>query len=136
MGSFSQTLDAHRLIHYTQENGPKGANVKVLDSLYHSYFEEGQPPAAIETLLNAAKAGGLDETAVKQYLESSADRITIKNKIRRVNGEIDGVPYIIICGSAVLVRLTVGRKRDFTIEGAVEEEKYLKTFIQVAKEFN
>jgi predicted DsbA family dithiol-disulfide isomerase len=86
--------------------------------------------------LNAAKAGGLDETAVKQYLESSADRITIKNKIRRVNGEIDGVPYIIICGSAVLVRLTVGRKRDFTIEGAVEEEKYLKTFIQVAKEFN
>jgi len=30
----------------------------------------------------------------------------------------------------------LGRKRDFTIEGAVEEDKYLKTFIQVDKEFN
>jgi predicted DsbA family dithiol-disulfide isomerase len=43
-----------------------------------------------------------------------------------MNGDIDGVPHIVICG----------RRRDFTIEGAVEEDKYVKTFLQVDKEFN
>jgi len=52
--------------------------------------------------------------------------MTVKNAIRRTDGEIDGVPHIVVCG----------RKRDFTISGAVEEEKYLQTFIQVDKEFN
>jgi predicted DsbA family dithiol-disulfide isomerase len=79
----------------------------------------------METLMKAAKDAGLNETEVKEFLESGEDRMTIKNQIR-MNGDIDGVPHIVICG----------RKRDFTIEGAVEEEKYVKTFVQVDKEFN
>jgi len=53
----------------------------------------------MDTLMKAAKAGGLDENEVKEYLESGEDKMTIKNQIRRTNGEIDGVPYIVICGS-------------------------------------
>jgi predicted DsbA family dithiol-disulfide isomerase len=79
----------------------------------------------METLMKAAKDAGLNETEVKEFLESGEDRMTIKNQIR-MNGDIDGVPHIVICG----------RKRDFTIEGAIEEEKYIKTFVQVNKEFN
>jgi predicted DsbA family dithiol-disulfide isomerase len=52
----------------------------------------------METLLKAAREAGLDETNAKKYLESGEDRMTVKNKIRMVDGEIDGVPYIIICG--------------------------------------
>jgi predicted DsbA family dithiol-disulfide isomerase len=93
------TIDAHRLLHYAQERGPKGSNVKVLDSLYKSYFEEAQPPASKETLMKAAKEGGLNETEVAEFLESGEDRMTIKNAIRRTSPEVDGVPHIVICGS-------------------------------------
>jgi len=48
--------------------------------------------------LKAAREGGLDESQVKEYLESGEDRVTIKNQIRMSNDEIDGVPYIVICG--------------------------------------
>lgn len=75
--------------------------------------------------MKAAKDAGLNEKDVKEFLDSGEDRMTIKNQIR-MNGDIDGVPHIIICG----------RRRDFTIEGAVEEDKYVKTFLQVDKEFN
>ena len=74
--------------------------MKVLDSLYKSYFEEGQPPATMKTLMKAARDGGLDEKEVKEYLESGEDKFTIKNKIRMVDGDIDGVPYIVICGKS------------------------------------
>jgi predicted DsbA family dithiol-disulfide isomerase len=66
--------------------------------LYKSYFEDAQPPASMETLMKAAKDGGLDEQKVKEYLESGEDKFTIKNKIRMVDGDIEGVPYIVICG--------------------------------------
>jgi predicted DsbA family dithiol-disulfide isomerase len=66
--------------------------------LYKSYFEEGQPPASLETLLKAAREGSLNEVEVRQFLESGEDRMTVKNAIRRVNGDIDGVPHIVICG--------------------------------------
>ena len=78
----------------------------------------------METLLEAAKDAGLDETKVIQYLESGEDRTTVKNQIRTTNVEIDGVPHMVICG----------RKRDFKIDGA--EEKYINTFIQVDNEIN
>jgi predicted DsbA family dithiol-disulfide isomerase len=91
----------------------------------------------METLMKAAKDGGLDEKEVKEYLESGEDKFTIKNKIRMVDGDIDGVPYIVICGKSHIDKdLHLGRKRDFTVQGAVEEDKYIKTFIQVEKEFN
>jgi predicted DsbA family dithiol-disulfide isomerase len=98
-GIITPTIDAHRLLHYAQENGPSGSNVKVLDSLYKSYFEDAQPPASMETLMKAAKAGDLNETEVKEFLESGEDRMTVKNKIRMAGGEINGVPHIVICGS-------------------------------------
>ena len=105
--------------------------------MYKSYFEDAQPPASIETLMKAAKAGGLDEKEVKEFLESGEDTMTIKNQIRRTNSKIDGVPHIVICGTgSCSPNWLLGRKRNFTIDGAVEEEKYIKTFIQVDKEFN
>jgi predicted DsbA family dithiol-disulfide isomerase len=80
----------------------------------------------METLTKAARDADLNEAEVKDFLESGEDRMTVKNQIRMANGEIDGVPHIVI----------YGRKRDFTIDGAVEEEKYVQTFILVDKEFN
>jgi len=73
--------------------------MKALDSLYKSYFEDAQSPSSMETLLKAARDAGLNEAEVKEYLESGEDRMTIKNKIRMVNGDIDGVPHIVICGT-------------------------------------
>ena len=125
-GIITPTIEAHRLIYYAQENGPKGSNVKALTASYKSYFEDAQPPASMGTLPKTANTAGLDEVKVKEYLESGEDKMTIKNQIRMTNGEIDGVPHIVICG----------RKRDFKIDGAVDEEKYINTFIQVGKEFN
>ena len=88
--------------------------------------------------MKAAKDGGLNEKEVKEYLESGEDSFTIKNKIRMGNGDIDGVPYVVICGTSsdIVQDSHPGRKRDFTVQGAVEEDKYIKTFIQVDKEFS
>lgn len=54
--------------------------------------------------MKAANDGGLDERKVKEYLESGEDKFTIKNKIRMVDGDIDGVPYIVICGMVLISR--------------------------------
>jgi predicted DsbA family dithiol-disulfide isomerase len=56
--------------------------------------------------LKAARDAGLNESEVKAFLDSGEDRTTVKNKIRMANGEIDGVPHIIICGNTLSVNLT------------------------------
>jgi predicted DsbA family dithiol-disulfide isomerase len=55
-------IEARRLIHYAQENGQKGSNFKVLDSLYKSYLVDAEVRASMETLLKPAKATELDES--------------------------------------------------------------------------
>jgi predicted DsbA family dithiol-disulfide isomerase len=86
--------------------------------------------------MKAAREGGLNESEVAAYLESGDDRISIKSAMRRADGELDGVPYIVICGLPLDRILISGRRRDFKISGTVKEDQYLKTFIQVDKEFN
>ena len=53
----------------------------------------------METLMEAAKAGGLDEKEVQEYLQSGEDKMAIRSQIQRTNAEIEGVPHIVICGT-------------------------------------
>lgn len=54
-GTVANTLQAHRIIQYFQEEkGPEVAD-KLVNSLYHQYFEEEKHPSSESTLLEACK---------------------------------------------------------------------------------
>jgi predicted DsbA family dithiol-disulfide isomerase len=54
-GTVANTLQAHRMIQYFQEEkGPEVAD-KLVNSLYHQYFEEEKHPSSESTLLEACK---------------------------------------------------------------------------------
>ncbi|SLM35127.1 Thioredoxin-like fold [Lasallia pustulata] len=124
-GTVANTLDAHRLIQHYQEKGPEVAD-KIVNSLYHQYFESAQHPSSTSTLLTAAIAAGIPDADAKAFIEDEYEGLQeVKMLIREQAGNgIDSVPYVVV----------EGRRRDFTLEGAKEVVDYLKTLEQVAKE--
>ncbi|KAL9011450.1 MAG: hypothetical protein Q9173_003711, partial [Seirophora scorigena] len=73
-GTVANTFNAHRLIQHYQEIGPEVADT-IVNSLYAQYFTRRAHPSAPETLLEAAKAAGIDRSAAEAF----------------VNGEYEGL---------------------------------------------
>jgi len=125
-GPIANTLPAHRIIQYFQENkGPKVAD-KLIKALYKLYFEDQQHPSSNETLLAACKDAGIpDNEATKVVEDESEGLVDTKAALQeqRSNG-IDSVPYVMI----------EGRRRDITLVGAKEVADYVKALQTVIKE--
>ncbi|CZR53441.1 uncharacterized protein PAC_03319 [Phialocephala subalpina] len=125
-GTVANTLQAHRVIQYFQESkGPETAD-KLVNSLYKQYFEEEKHPSSHETLLQACKDAGIDETEAKKVIEDESEGLQdTKMKIREQAGNgVDSVPFVMI----------EGKRRDITILGANEVEDYMKALQQIVKE--
>jgi len=125
-GTFANTMDAHRMIQYYQEEmGPETVD-KIVNSLYAQYFESEASPSSHDTLLKAARDAGIVETEAEAFIgDEYKFLLETKMLIREQAGNgIDSVPYIVL----------EGRRRNFTIEGAKEVEEYLKEFEKVVKE--
>ncbi|KAJ2716906.1 hypothetical protein H4R19_000349 [Coemansia spiralis] len=96
-GKLSNTLDAHRLIHYARLQGGSAAESSVVESLLHRYFELEQDIGDTDTLLAAAADAGLDSPVVAEYLQSTDGIQAVKTKIAAVAKlGINGVPFYII----------------------------------------
>ncbi|KAI4113490.1 MAG: hypothetical protein LQ345_005542, partial [Seirophora villosa] len=68
-GTMANTFDAHRLLqHYQEELGPEVADT-IVNSLYAQYFTQRAHPSAPETLLEAAKAAGVDRSAAEAFIK-------------------------------------------------------------------
>ncbi|KAI4621308.1 uncharacterized protein J4E87_006936 [Alternaria ethzedia] len=125
-GVVANTLHAHRMLQYLQNNKEDGAALEAVKSLYTQYFEQRAHPSSTETLVKACTAAGLgEEEAVKLVEDSDEELRETKAAIREQAGNgVDSVPYVVF----------EGRKRDFTCVGAKSVAEYEKVLAQVAKE--
>ncbi len=90
------TFDAHRLLHWAEQEGRQMA---LKHALFDAYFTQGRNPADHEVLVSAAEAAGLDGTAAREVLSSGryATEVRDAEQLWRSRG-IDAVPAIVIDG--------------------------------------
>ncbi|KAI3400120.1 hypothetical protein diail_4351 [Diaporthe ilicicola] len=125
-GEIADTLQAHRVIQYFQEEMGADTADRLVDALYRMYFEGEKSPSSRETLTAACVEAGIDgqraKTAVEDESEGAAE---VKAALREsVANDIDSVPHIVF----------EGRRRDLTLVGAKEVHEYIKAMETIAKE--
>jgi predicted DsbA family dithiol-disulfide isomerase len=113
------TLAAHRLLHYAEQNGRQD---EVSEELFRAYFIEGANLTDIDTLAGIGAKAGLDRDAVAAYLASNTDRDLIAaSDVDARNSGIGGVPYFIF-------------NRKIGVSGAQDPEALLDAMEQALKE--
>lgn len=126
VGDIADTLQAHRVIQYFQEEaGAETAN-RLVDALYRKYFEEEQSPSSSETLVAACLEAGIEEGKARAVVEDESEgKIEVTAALREsVTNGIDSVPHIVF----------EGRRRDLTLVGAKEVHEYVRAMETIAKE--
>jgi predicted DsbA family dithiol-disulfide isomerase len=87
------TLEAHRLLHYAEQQGRQD---EVAEELFKAYFVDGADITDPETLASVAAQAGLDREKVSAYLASDTDRDAIQQAdIDARNAVVGGVPFFI-----------------------------------------
>ncbi len=88
------TFDAHRLLHWAEE---EGRQLALKEALFKAYFTDGENPGSHEVLTRVAGEIGLDVARAKQILASSeyTDEVRQRQQFYRQQG-ISSVPAIII----------------------------------------
>ena len=97
----ANTLDAHRLIHWAQQQGPAGG---LVERLYVAQFVNGEHVGDRELLVTAAAECGYDAAAARTFLESGAarDEVIAEERAAREHG-VHSVPTFIVDGRIVVV---------------------------------
>ncbi|MGR3501373.1 DsbA family oxidoreductase [Pseudaestuariivita sp.] len=90
------TMDAHRLIHWSGLEGKQG---EVVAALFRAYFEEGRDIGDAEVLADTADSVGMDAAVILKLLASDTDRadIAARDAEGRKMG-VTGVPCFIVNG--------------------------------------
>lgn len=88
------TLDAHRLIHWS---GLEGRQTAVVTRLFKAYFEDGRDIGDHGVLLEIAEGVGLDRDMIARLLGSTSDAedIQARDAHARVRG-VTGVPTFVV----------------------------------------
>src|SRR5215467_11116973 len=90
------TLDCHRLIRWSAENGDPA---RMKQRLMELYFTEGADLSDNEELVGAARDCGMDAHRVRQRLASAEDVETVTREAESAKAAgIDGVPCFILGG--------------------------------------
>ena len=94
------TINAHRLIHWS---GLEGFQTATVVALFKAYFIDGRDIGNIATLISIAKGIGLNESLIKRLLESDADKKIIEQRDRNSREKgVTGVPTFIVEDTHVL----------------------------------
>ena len=113
------TINAHRLLHYADQQGRQD---EVSEVLFRAYFIEGANITDIGVLADVGARAGLERSALADYLASDADRELVQSAdIEARSGGINGVPYFIFNNK-------VG------VSGAQEAETLLQAMLQAVGE--
>ncbi len=87
------TIDCHRLIHWSKEHGHQDA---LVERLFEMYFIEGKDIGDHAVLGEAAQDAGMDGEKVKELLDSDSDYDTIEQSIASAQKMgVQGVPCFI-----------------------------------------
>jgi predicted DsbA family dithiol-disulfide isomerase len=113
------TVNAHRLMHYADQQGRQD---EMAEELFKAYFIEGADLTRSETLADAAARAGFDRQAVLDYLNSDADADLVRSAdIEARNAGIGGVPFFIF-------------NRKVGVSGAQDPEALLEAMLQAEAE--
>jgi predicted DsbA family dithiol-disulfide isomerase len=97
----ANTLPAHRLAHWAQEQGPAEA---LIDRIYAGQFQRGEHIGDPAVLVAIAAECGYDPALVQEYLASDRDRETVLDQERKVHVMgINMVPTFILPGNRIIV---------------------------------
>ena len=87
------TLEAHRLLGYADDNGRQD---EVAEALFKAYFIEGVDLTNLAALADVGASAGLDREATLRFLESGDDREKVAQADVEARGAgIGGVPFFI-----------------------------------------
>jgi predicted DsbA family dithiol-disulfide isomerase len=112
------TLEAHRLLTYADEQGRQD---EVAEVLFKAYFIDGANLTDKDTLADIGARGGLDRETVRSYLDSDQDRERVSQAdIEARNAGIGGVPFFIF-------------NRRVGVSGAQEPDTLLRAMEQASR---
>ena len=113
------TVNAHRLLHYAEQQGKQDA---VAEVLFEAYFINGANITDIDTLAAVGAKGGLDLEQTRAWLASDAERdVVVRADEEARNAGIGGVPFFIF-------------NRRVGVSGAQEADTLLQAMEQAQKE--
>lgn len=116
---YANTFDAHRLAQYAKENG-KGD--ELTERLFYAHFTESKLISDHETLIDLAKEVGLDESEVKDVLETNKFTEEVEADIEMArNIGVQGVPFFVF-------------NRKYAVSGAQPTETFLAALEKVWEE--
>ncbi|GAB7350978.1 hypothetical protein MBLNU459_g1475t1 [Dothideomycetes sp. NU459] len=117
-GRTGNTRDSHRLIQLAKTKGER-AQTRVVEQLFKAYFETERDITDHRVLLEAAVAGGLDETEAKQWLDSDKGGPEVDREVSSAQRKfISGVPNFTVNGK-------------YEVQGAEEPAAFLDIFQRI-----
>lgn len=97
----ANTLRAHRLIHWAQQQGAADA---LVERLFVAQFQRGEYVGDIALLADIAASCGYDREAVRNYLLSGEDEALIRARERQLRAMgVSMVPTFILPGNQAIV---------------------------------
>jgi predicted DsbA family dithiol-disulfide isomerase len=109
------TVNAHRLLHYAEQQGRQDA---VAEVLFEAYFVNGANLTDVDALADVAAQGGLDREQARAWLASDAEReVVVSADEEARNAGIGGVPFFIF-------------NRSIGVSGAQDPETLLRAMLQ------
>lgn len=120
----TNTRDAHRLIKFAQSKNDRDLTEKLISRLYKVYFTDGESIADHDVLIKAAGDVGMNETEVKQLIESDKyNQDVINDELEAQQSGIKGAPFFVI-------------NNKYGISGAQPYEVFVKALKQIKEEEN
>jgi len=90
------TLDAHRLIRWSQSAGKQN---DIVERLFRSFFIEGCDIGDRAILIETASQAGMDREVVDRLLDGDADKDSVREEIATAQRlGVTGVPFFIFAG--------------------------------------
>lgn len=91
------TFDAHRLLHWLQEQGTPAQQRALQHALLKAYFTDGQNPGDASVLLHLVREVGCDEERARAVLESDEYAAAVREREALYQGQgIHSVPAVIV----------------------------------------
>lgn len=88
------TILAHRLSHFAQAQG-KGNEME--EALFYAYFTKGENVGKKEVLIRLGVSIGLDEAAVRSFLDTDAELEAVQSDIEAARKlGVSGVPFFVL----------------------------------------
>ena len=113
------TVNAHRLMHYSAK---QGCEDEVAESLFRAYFIEGANLTDKTVLADAGERAGLEREALEAYLASDEDRdLILRGDVGARQAGVNGVPFFIFNNRTA-------------VSGAHEPEALLKAMLESLKD--